>query len=240
MASRKDLRWSAHEKSVLRSMLSYRKHTYTEIANVLGRSSNSVSKKAARMGMENHGHIKYTDDFKKAVVEFYMQTDTAKTMDKFGLKTKQLDSLLGSARRKGILKTYKKERSTDWNLLDVEILLKYIGLQPLAFIAEKTGRSTGAIESFIKRRAFRIHYFNGIKKNDVHNQFTINGNIQFLRNRKGEIILPWTMAEDQLEKLNPDLVQEKVIASMAKFQRWIHRAETNGEMRDKLFDAITE
>lgn len=258
--------WTTLEKSMLRGMLG-KNLTYEEIAKSMGKTRQSVAHMSQRMGLSSDGHRKYTDEFKKVVYEFYLTSNAKETREKFSISQGTLEAFVTKMR---LYDDKSKDiKKNQWSQAEILFLLKYTGLQPVSFISGKLGRTEASIKSYFKRKGFRLHYVNGLKKEEaekfnpkvkfyvieryetlgifkrvqttrIDHYFRPIETIPFLRNRMGEIILPWTTAEDNMHKMELDQIQRKIISSMARFQRFLHGAESNKEMSEKLFNLVTE
>lgn len=230
--------WTTLEKAMLRGMLG-KNLTLEEIGKCLGKTRESVARMSNRMGLKNDNpQRKYTDDFKKIVYEFYINSNAKETKEKFCLSQGTLEAFVTRVRKIENIKDQPKKN--EWSQEEVVFLLEYIGLQPLSFIAEKLDRTEPSIKSYLKRKGFRLHYVNGLPKDEIDKHFRPMMHIPFLRVRSGEIILPWTTAEENLENLDIDIIQRKIIISMACFQRFLHGVSSNKEMTEKLFEKVTE
>lgn len=235
--------WDMIEVSKLRGMFLQGDKTISQIAQEMGRSSASTERKLSRLGLkrkENEGgNNRYTDDFKKAVSEFYYATNAAETAKKFGVSPKVIEGILFRMRRNNGPILIGK-RKNEWQLDEVLIVLRYMGLKPLPFIAEKIGKTQSALESYLKRRGFRLHYINGLIGEDFKKNFRTTNTLPFVRNLEGDVFIPWVTIEDNLSKIEADQIQIYVVRAMAKFQRFLHGSKANTNVIEELWIKMEE
>lgn len=234
--------WDIVEMSQLRALFYKENMTVEQMAKQIGRSHSSTEKKLAKMGLKrNEIARKYSDDFKRTVLAFYETTTGRETCEKFDLTENALEGMVRRARRLNKLPPVKiGERKNEWKMNEILELLRYLGLKPIAYIATRLDKTELAIESYLKRRGFRLHYVNGLRQDDFYKNFKLNGQVPFLRNLDGEVFLPWVILEDSLPLINADQIQIIVIKSMANFQRFLHGCKSNSEVITKLWDRLEE
>lgn len=226
-------RWTTDEVNHLLELIKTMK--LEEVSKVLGRTHSSVEHKCQRLKLKLEAHIIYTEEFKNEMYEFYMQSTQKETCAKFGLSQKTLEALINRIRKKEN-KTYSLKKN-NWTSSEMLFTLKYIGLQPKSFIANHLSRTEDSISSFIKRVGFRLHYVNGLKKDEIDKNFKVNPML-FIRNIDGDFIMPWVIMEDNLKIINADDNQKSVIIAMARFQRFLHCTKNNRDTIESITNIL--
>lgn len=237
--------WDIVELSQLRMLFFDEKElTIEQLANKVGRSKSSVEKKLQKMGLRRYPDAhkyKFTEQFKRAVTTFYEETNGPETCENFNLTQRQLEGLLRRARNlKGLPPIKIGERRNEWKVPDILIMLRYLGLKEVSYIADRIDKTESAVESYLKRRGFRLHYINGLKQEDFYKNFMVKKTLPFMRNTEGAVFIPWVTMEDNLSELNVDQIQVIVIKAMAKFQRFLHNCKTNSDVIIELWNRIEE
>ena len=231
------------EISRLRGLFLSGQFSIDKIAQELGRTKKSVERKLNREGLKNPERkaVKYTDEFKKAVIEFYYATNISMTEETFGIDRKVIEGILRRARAHKQLPVVKiGERKNEWKLDDVLETLRYLGLKDELHIANKIGKTESAVSSYIKRRGFRLHYINGLQKDYFNQNFKLKNSIPFMRNLQGDVFIPWVTMEDKLNDIEADAIEIYTIKAMANFQRFLHGVKSNNDVIAQLWLKIEE
>lgn len=233
--------WDMVEVSKMRSIFLKDKCTIDELAQKMGRSKKSVERKLNHLGLKRSSeeYIRYNEDFKETVVAYYYTTNRKETCERFNISENVLEGFL--TRRKRKLNITTTTRKNEWTTDETLYMLRYIGLKPLSYIAQQMGRTESALYSHIRRRGYRLSYVNGLPKELFDKIFVRTSDMAFMRNFEGEIFIPWTTFEDNLDKItNGDEFQVIIVRSMAKFQRFLHGAKNNQEIKELLWLKIEE
>lgn len=235
--------WEVVESSILRNIFINEKDlTIEEIAKKMNRPKRTVENHMRKMGLKKDpAHRKFSEQFKKTVVAFYEETSQKEVCEKFNITETQLEGIVYRARRlKGLAPIKIGQRKNEWKVTETVELLRYIGLKPIPYIAEKLGKSNLAIESYLKRRGFRLHYVNGLKQDDFYKNFKVKETLPFLRNSDDDVFIPWVTMENRISEIIADDIQIIVISAMANFQRFLHNCKENKEVIDRLWQKIDE
>lgn len=234
--------WDIVELSTLRNLFYQGDLTIDQMATKLGRSHSATEKKLAKLGLRKNQDIhKYTDQFKRQVAAFYEETNGRETCEKFNIKQRQLEGILRRVRNvKGLPPIKIGERRNEWRVHDVVLALRYLGLKPVSYIADKLDKTESSVESYFKRRGYRLHYVNGLKQEEFYKNFTVSSQLAFMRNLDGDVFIPWGTMEDSLSMIKADQIQILVIKSMAHFQRFLHGCKNNSDVILALWERIEE
>lgn len=240
----KKTHWTKEEVSKLISLFK-NKNNVPEISKALGRTELSVSHKLLRLGhrRENGAFQEiYSMDFCSTVYDFYKIFGPKEASEKFKITRRQVEYIVRRFKKaKGLPNTLVGDRYCDWSTDIVLIMLSYIGLKPLSFIADKIGRSESAISSYVKRRGFRLNYVNGLPKERFDELFKPTKPIISIRTLEGKVIIPWTQLKENIEDLGiEDYAHIRAITAMGNLQKFIHQKKTNQETLDELWAKIEE
>lgn len=234
--------WDMLEVSRLRGLFLQGDMTIEKIASTMGRSKTSVERKLRRLNLRRSEEQvrKYTDDFRETVIAYYYATNRKETAEKFGISDKVIEGFI-TRRNKRLKLTNKIDKKNEWTHQETITMLQYIGLKPLAFIADKLGKTEPSVRSYIRRKGYRLRYVNGLPRDIFESLFVRTKEIPFMRNVEGEVFIPWTTFEDNIHTVtNGDEFQMLIVRSMAKFQRFLQGAKNNQEIRDILWLKIEE
>jgi transposase len=229
------------EKSRLRGLFLQGSLSIDQIAKEMQRSKSAVERQLRRMELrrKTETHQVYQEEFREAVVTYYYSTNGPETCAKFNISQGTLEGFITRRNKKLSLKNqYKKN---EWTTSETLILLRYIGLKPLSYIAIKLDKTESSVKSYLKRRGYRLRYVNGLSQDLLDNMFTRTSSLPFMRNNEGDIFIPWTTLEDYIDTItNGDEFQKIIIRSMANFQRFLHQAENNKTIKEKIWITIEE
>lgn len=164
------------------------------------------------------------------------------TKEKFGLTHSELKSLFTYGYRSPEFKHLRKETRdhSPWKLDQLKILLRYSGLRPRQFVAEKIGR--GNVKSCIKERYKKL----GIASRNLQG-LTLSQFIKVFGKRPEFYfqtdcgpaaptrwkIVPWVWLDEQIKtkKLETSTEMKILISARAMFQEWIFEGNAIKKMK---------
>lgn len=233
--------WDMLEVARMRDLFLQGDMKINDIAKNLGRTRKSVERKLNRIGLnkKNKTIVTYTEEFKSTVLLYYYSTNAKETCEKFNIQQKTLEGFV--TKRNRTLKLKSQIKKNEWSTEDVLVFLRYAGLQPIPFIANKLDKTDASVLSYLKRRGYRLRYVNGLPKDIFDKVFERIADVPFMRLTSGDIIIPWVSVEENIDCLTGvDEIQLTIIKSMAMFQRFLHGTKTNRETIEELWLKIEE
>lgn len=229
------------EVAKLRGLFLQGNMTISAMANELGRSRKSVERKLNRMGLRSPSReaVTYTEEFKATVIAYYYATNRKETCEKFGISDRVIEGFISRKNKRLGLTSVKKKN--EWTTEETLILLRYIGLKSIPFIAMKLDKTESAVNSYLKRRGYRLRYVNGLPQSIFEEMFSRTKELPFMRTVEGEVFIPWSTFEDNLGSISKgDEFQILIVKAMAKFQRFLHGVRNNTDLKEELILKIEE
>lgn len=246
--------WTKSEERELIRLAMSGKILNKDIAKKLGRTAMAVNAKLERMGVRNRAiekkmgrwNCRYSDEFKKSVVEFFKNHTIDECAEKFELSKGQVIGIIQRYRESGFISSnFKDSRNKNtWTSDDYRFLLSHAGLMPRSWIANKLERgSESSIKDRLKRLNISSRSINGLTVSQFCEAF--GKNPEFCLSTKAGPkresinlpthykIVPWVWMDEEIKsgRLKTVKPMELLISSMAMFQRWIYGTRALEKMK---------
>jgi len=248
--------WSEDDEHRLRKLASKGSMFYTEIAEALGKTPQSVRWKAKKLGLQStratlrdrfgkwnsrHAHLR------EPAMRYFLRHSFEETRKKFGLTKREMKSLMSASYLDPRLKHLRKETRdhSPWSAAQLKFLLRHAGLRNRDWIAERIGRGN---RTCIKERMQAL----GIASRTIQG-ITLSQFIQAFGRRpdfylqtaagpnggaKGTLptrwkIIPWVWLDQELKAKRLKTAPEfrHLVAAMAMFQEWIFEGNAIAKMK---------
>lgn len=240
--------WDENERSILKNLILEGDKTYYKIAEIMGRSRNSVVGEAGRLGLKNPFYMRSKTKHKhlrEPVLKYFLNHSTEECQERFNLTASEFKSLCTVAYKDPNLKHLRKDkrRNDVWSSKELVFFLQHAGLQPRAWIAKKLKRGT---KESIKECQFRLKtgstkYINGIPLKWAKELF--NQDFEAVKTNAGPVgcsdfrfvIVPWCVLSTRLQN-DPSISQEmkSMLRAMHMFQGWIHGTRRSNEIVESI------
>lgn len=248
--------WTEEDEEKLRRLRAQNSMLYTEIAECLGKSVQSVRWKAKqlgilstqktlshRLGVWNSKHL----HLREPVMKYFLTHTMEQTRKHFGLTKSEIHSLFTAGYREPSLRHLRKETRdhSRWSAEQLKFLLRHAGLRNRDWIAEKIGRGNRTcIKERLQALGIASRTIQGITLSQFKEAFGERPAF-YLRTaagpdggRKGTLptrwkIVPWVWLYQELKSKHLKTAPEfgHLIASMAMFQEWIYEGNALRKMK---------
>ncbi len=226
--------------------------TNKEIASEMGKSVAAISIKARRVWNGNPNYRKNITKHKhlhEPLLKYYLNHSAEECQRKFNLTKSEFKSCLTYAYKKPELKHLRKDtrRRDAWTAKEYRFLLAHAGLMPRNWIARKLNRGGHlGIKDRLDLLGISSQNLNGLtisKFRILFNQdprFYLQTKAGPQRKTKSRAnsasyykIIPWVWIDQEIKakRLQAPEMYQKMIASMAMFQEWIHGGNALRKMK---------
>jgi len=228
-------KWPAEKERELRRLVASQRHTYHEIATLMGIGRNDVATKASALGLSNPVYLRRRTKHKHlrgALLEYYLTHSAKECQEHFGLTPSEFKSCLTVAYRDPKLAHIRKDtrRHDSWSVAESVELLRRSGVQPRLMIARHLSR--GGVHA-VKEQLYRLgtgsKALNGMPAKWVHAAFPLHcDRLPYVKTSAGPtggtgfqfVIVPW-VALRPLLRCRIDPLLKRYIRIMSSYQRWI-------------------
>lgn len=252
-----DYGWTEEDEMKLRRFRAQNTLLYTEIAEKLGRSVQSVRWKAKTLGLPStqktlshrlgawnakHKHLRLP------ALRYYQAHTAKETAKRFGLTDREFKSLITVTYKTAAWKKLRKETRTHepWSAKELKFLLRHAGLVPRKKIMEKIGRGKNVchIKERLQTLGVASRTIQGITLSQYINAFGERPRF-FLKTSagpdggaKGTLptrwkLVPWVWLDQELKAKRLKTAPEfrMLVSSMAMFQDWIFEGNALRKMK---------
>lgn len=251
-------RWTPAEVRELKRLARGKTLFRREIAEKMGKPLHAVSYMMRKCGIKyrvpgRYGEWNITMKPLREPVMRYFQTHTVdETAEHFGIKPGQVRGIVSVCYKDPAYRHLRKDSRTkrpfkhdDWIFLAA-----HAGIMPRGWIAKKLGRSKLGRFHVVKERlrgaGASSRYLNGLTLSLAK---TLLPELAFLpiKTKAGSQgcnghtqanIVPWVMLEDLTRSRRIDPTVRAGIRAMARFQRYIHGAQSNGEALNSILSIL--
>lgn len=247
--------WTESQLKKLKRLVMSQKHTYPEIAEMLGRSRSECQQRAEYMGLRNPVYIRRRTKHKhlrKHVLLYYKNHSAKETQKHFRLTPSEFKSCLTIAYKNPEWAHIRKDkrRHDSWSLDEVRTLLQYSGLKPRKWISKKLNRGgVHSVKEELSRLKLRSKHLNGMPKDWVSILFGSEFSEETIRTKAGPTgldktfcfrIIPWVQLERLIrnKSINPDI--KASIRALSRFQKWVFGTKNAESIIAAIGDNIYE
>ncbi len=231
--------WSEEQVRLLRNFVSQKKYFYTEIAPKLGKSVQSVRRKARQLGLPSsqryvkgrfgqwnskHKHLR------GPVMKYFLTHTMEETRKRFGLTESEVKSILTVGYRLKQFRHLRKDRreKRPFSLNEQLFLLRHAGLRPRTWIMKqmKRGHNVCHVKERLQRMGLSSRTLQGLTLSQFRTAFGSEPAF-YLQTDAGPDgrwkIVPWVWLNEEIKakRLRTAKELEMLISARAMFQEWI-------------------